>query len=296
MFPFPETKPHYLVRIFDNNHFIMQAKIPVKGQRYFTMIVQGKTLGIFGEEVKLAFMVNPEIPPKVKGNLFEIDFDIRDSTPMGDLLDIAPDLVCEINENYKKILQEREEQKKAEKKKTAEGKTIPVNEPPEEDLFAELGKTEQPQEKKDQVPVEKKDERSIGEKILSEAYSATKSGLKLSHALRELKEQTNPTYQKQLITECLDICQKYPKLLWWLPKHLGIDLEVKAVISQQFIWRFGIMPSYYFSQSNAPIVEKTFARPPEKPSLINAIVMIVALCGGFATIMFVLYLLLHRGS
>jgi hypothetical protein len=89
----------YRIRIFDHGHHIKTVKIKNRGQDYVTVVVKGKDYGFLGEEIKLAFMINPEITPRYFGNVMELDYDVRDATPLGDLFDLCPDLVHDLNKS-----------------------------------------------------------------------------------------------------------------------------------------------------------------------------------------------------
>ena len=101
----PETQGmKYRIRVFDHGHHIKTATVKDRGQDRIDLVVKGKDYGFLGEEIKLAFMINPEIPPRFFGNVQEIDFDVRDSTQLGDLFDICPEIVEHLNQTLYNIL------------------------------------------------------------------------------------------------------------------------------------------------------------------------------------------------
>jgi hypothetical protein len=88
----------YRIRVFDHGHHIKTATVKNRGQEYISLVVKGKDYGFLGEEVKLAFMINPQIPPRYFGTTAEIDYDIRDATQLADLFDLCPELVYKFNQ------------------------------------------------------------------------------------------------------------------------------------------------------------------------------------------------------
>lgn len=243
----------YRARIFDHKLHIATVEVPDRGQRYITVTVKKKTLGIFGDETKLAFMINPDIPPKLFGGYIqEIDFDIRDSGQLGDLLDIAPDLVYEVNENYRVIQEERERMKKGSDIESILERIKPVT---------ALTEPEEGAVKTEPKPVPKKP-------------GLLRTVNKLSDTLEALKHSVDGPDKNKLIKECLDLCLIYPSWLNWLPKYLKIDQEIHAICSQTKIKRYGVIPSYYIAQSNAMISEKVLARPAQKPGWQDVIILL----------------------
>jgi hypothetical protein len=265
----------YRIRIFDNGNFIQSAEVPDKGQRSIKMTVHKEWFGL-GEKTKLEFMINPEIKPKVfQGKIMEIDFDIRDSVQLADLLDIAPDLVYSINEKYrnkKGMEREREQVINAEFdiKDALEGDDKKSN--PLSDTITKI-----PQEEEDE-----EDDRAIdtlirGAKAVGEILPNIPLIGRISTVPENKKEQN--------IQKCLELCAQHPKLLYWLPKYLKIEPEIHAIVSQSRIYRTGIMPSYYFAQSGAQIAEKVLARPKEQTgwqqvALIGIVVLAVIIVFG----------------
>jgi hypothetical protein len=239
----------YRVRIFDRGIHIRTLEVPDRGQRKIEVTVKGKTLGILGEETRLAFMINPEIPPKLFGGFVqEIDFDIRDAAQLSDLLDLIPDFVYGINENYRAI-QEMRESPDIEKLAEPAPAEVPVIEPTQP---TEAGTEEKPEEENKPLPPPPKKPGLI------------RTGKKLADTLLALRNAQFDAEKNRLIRECLELCMIYPKFLYWLPKHLKIEQEIHAICTQSRIKRTGVIPSYYIAQSKAMISEKVLARPPQK--------------------------------
>lgn len=287
----------YRARIFDHNLHISTVEVPDRGQRYITITVRKKTLGIFGDETKLAFMINPDIPPKIFGGFIqELDFDIKDATPLADIVDLIPDLVYEINENYKLIQEEKEKA------------ILEMKEKPGIESIIEPLPTPAPEETKEEanegtketvVPVEEKIEETKESKEVKkpEPPSPKKPGIlitssKLLDILTRLKNEGDGPEKNKTIKECLELCVLYPKLLYWLPKHLKIDQEVHAIVSQSRVKRVGVLPSYYVNQANAMIAEKVLARPAPKPGWQDVIIIIAV----FAFIIGFIALILHAAG
>jgi hypothetical protein len=242
----------YRARIFDHNLHITTIEVPDRGQRYVTIVVKGKQMGFKGEETKLAFKINPDIPPKIFGGFIqELDFDIKDSCPMADLVDVVPDLIYEINENYKVM---------AEVKKD-EGIESLMEPAPAPD-----GTTEKKDDEK-KAPAPKKP-------------PLIRTARKLYDILNQIKSADYESEKRALIKQCLDLCQEYPKLIYWLPKEMTIYQEVNAIVSQSRIKRNGVIPSYYIRQSNAEIAEKVLQRPQTKTGW-EQVVLILGVIIGF---------------
>ena len=51
----------YRARIFDNGIYLKTIETPDVGQRDITSLVKAKKFGIFGEEVKIKFIINPKM-------------------------------------------------------------------------------------------------------------------------------------------------------------------------------------------------------------------------------------------
>ena len=251
----------YRIRIFDNNIFIMSAEVADKGQRKFEVTVHKGTLG-FGEKVKLAFMLNPKIKPKIfDGKIFEVDFDMRDSVQMGDLMDIAPEVVREVNEVFYK--QRLAENRKEEDVVDAEYSVKNVD-----DLFEDEPPKTTPKPA-DEIEFEDEDKR-----IIDTILNTGKDTINAVTGLRKLK-QVEGKDKKQKIQELFNLAARHPKLLYWLPGRIDIEPEITALVSQSMIYRTGIQPSYYIAQSNAMISEKTLARPKEQTGWQQVVMMAV---------------------
>lgn len=245
----------YRVRIFDHGHHIKTVTVPNRGQDNVKVVVKGKDYGFLGEEIKLAFMINPEIPPHYFGNIAEIDFDIRDSSQLADLFDLCPDLVYELNEKYAKTLQtlrqddnvinaEFTEKKETETKET--GKAY--------DISSAIDALTDPVSE----PLPQAKPKSVVESTIYTAKT-TFRGITLLNKIKKA-----PDDQKQeLIKKCLNFCSlpENQKALKWLPKRLHIEPDIMSVVSQIELDGVGIMPMYYTKQSAAEIAEKMLARP-----------------------------------
>ncbi len=248
----------YRIRVFDHNLHIRTVEVPDRGQRYINIVVIPKNMMIFGEETKLAFMLNHDIPPKIFGGfIMEVDFDIRDSVPLADLVDVIPDLVYEINENLKESEKAYEE---AQKDNSIEALTEAVP------ALVDDGTTEKKEPEK-KAPAPKKP-------------GLIPTALKLHRLYQQIKSADYESEKRTLIHKCLDICQDHPKLLYWLPQEMKIDQEVKAIVSQSRVKRLGIIPSYYIAQSSAQIAEKVLQRPQTKTGW-EQVVLILGVIIGF---------------
>ena len=253
----------YRARIFDHDLFLFSVEVPARGQNKIEVTLSKKILGFIGEEIKIGLMINPEIRPKLFGGYIqEIDFDIRDAAQLADLLKIMPDFVYKINADYK-LIKEMQDTPGIE----ALTEPLPVSVPLPD------GTTEKPEDKKT-PPAPKKP-------------GFIKTSQQLMDIIAALKQSENPEKAK-LIKECMDACSIYPSFFYWLPHYLGIDQEIKAIVSQTKIMRVGIMPSYYIKQSNAQISEKVLARPPQKQGWEQVILVIGVLA--FALVLFGLFL------
>src|SRR5208282_740948 len=80
------------LRIFDQGHHVMTATVEDRGQRDAKVIVKKKDYGVLGDETKIAFIIDPDVPCKYFGNVQERDYDIRNSAQLADLMEICPDL------------------------------------------------------------------------------------------------------------------------------------------------------------------------------------------------------------
>jgi hypothetical protein len=307
-----QMKGHrYRARVFDHGIFLLSVEVPNRGQRYITVTVKKKALGIFGDESKIALMINPKIQPKIFGMVHEIDFDIRDATQLADLLDLAPDLVFEINEKYVEIDRILKEEKLLKERAiTVDIKPIPDPEinralfeeekaAPENNTSASSGI---PQPLPAQGPVEPSaapvEIKEVVKKKLDRAAENTRNlkqgvteGLKLIKTLKELKALPENAERKKLISDCLDLCAKHPKYLYWLPEYLEIDKEIHAIVSQSVIRRVGIIPSYYQKQTAAEISEKMLSKPAPKGEWQQVVLIGIIIMGIVGTIGLFVWLL-----
>ena len=230
----------YRARIFDNGIYLKTIEVPDTGQRDITSLVKAKSLGIFGNEVKVKFIINPKIRPKLFGGYIqEIDFDVRDAMQLADLFDLLPDYVCELEETFKKLVELRESS----------------------GIEALAEPTPEPEQSKDGTTETKDGEKKAP---APKKPSVFKSGAKIAQNLLALREAIDDKERRKLISDCLDICKDHPKMLYLLPHEMKIDQEVRAICAQTIIARTGVMPSYYFRQENAQVSEKMLAQPPQK--------------------------------
>jgi len=251
----------YRIRIFDNNNFIMSADVPDKGQRKFEVTVHKGTLG-FGEKIKLAYMLNPKIKPKIfDGKIFEVDFDIRDSVQLGDLMDIAPEVVKEVNETFYK-------QRLSENRLKDDIQDAEYSVKNADDLFEESEKPVTPP--KPAIELEEEEDA----RIIDTIFTAGKDTINAVNGLTKLK-QVEGKDKNQKIQDLLNLAARHPKLLYWLPGRIEIEPEITSLVSQSMIYRTGIQPSYYIAQSNAMISEKTLARPKEQTGWQQVVMMAI---------------------
>jgi len=261
----------YRARVFDHNLYLFSVEVPDRGQRYITVTVQKKIIGLFGEEKRIALLINENIHPKLFGGFVqEIDFDIRDAAQLGDLLDVVPDLVYEINQNYKVIQEVRKDEGMG---SLMEPQTVPEVSPAPTD-----GTTEKKEDEKKAPAVPKKPGLIITSAKMLETISA-------------LKNTVDGIEKHKIIRECLDLCLLYPKFFYWLPNYLKIDQEVHAIVSQSRIKRVGIIPSYYIAQSNAMIAEKVLARPAAKQGWEQVVIIGIIAAAILGTLGLVVYAL-----
>lgn len=275
MFPFKDNTVRYRIRVFDHGLHIKTAEIEDRGQPYITLVVKPKKLMLFGEEVKLAFQINPDIPPKIFGNILEVDFDIRDSTQLGDLLDITPDLVFQVNEGYQKIYESKKLWKES---KTDEEFIMNFTEPA-------------PESSPTPTKTDDDDEETPAKKIVL----GIQDSIRVMQILKELKKvDSSQAEKKKKIEEALNLCTKHPKLLYWLPKRLNIGQEIHAIVSQSRIERVGIKPSSYTAEVNSRHVEKTLARPKEGNEMWNTILIIAVMAIAALAMVAIVYFLTHH--
>jgi hypothetical protein len=245
----------YRVRIFDNGIYIKSVKVPNKGQLHFPVTVHAKMAG-FGEKTRMEFMLNPKIHPHIfNGNIFEVDFDIRDAVQLGDLLDIDPTLVFEINKKYLDDVKKKQPQ--------VINADITVNE--ENKVDDSLLEEEKPAEEKKESEEEVEDEKRPIDTVIETAKTASDiAGIALPYLPVIRKFQTEKTQED--VTKVLALCAKseaHRKLLYWVPARMNIEPEIHQIVSQTVIYNTGISPSYYKAQSDAPIAEKMMSRPKE---------------------------------
>jgi hypothetical protein len=221
-------------------------------------------------------MINPEIKPKYFGNVAEIDFDVRDSTQLGDLLDLCPDLVARLNrelwkthESLKKIdnvieaefTEKKETEGKEKEKGISDESLIALTDPvPEKIVPIEPEKTD----------LEKKIEKIPGVRPITHTLDVITSiphnvhvNIEGASRLLDINYITDDRKKQDLIKKTLAFCSlpENQKCLRWMPKYLKIDPEISAIVSQIELDGIGVMPMYYIKQSGAEISEKIFQRP-----------------------------------
>ena len=270
----PETQGMQVrVRIFDHGHHIKTVTVKNRGQDYVTVVVKGKDYGFLGEEIKLAFMINPEIPPKYFGNIMEIDYDVRDSTPLGDLFDLCPDLVHDLNRSLHKTLDALKQEKSNVIEAEFTEKTQEKGEETENDesLIALTDLLPDPvkEPEKEKTDLEKRVEKIPGVVPVTQFLDVvTNIPHNVTTNMRGvnilLKIGAAPDEEKQeLVIKALDFCSLpgNQKCLRWLPRHLHIEPEVSHILSQIELDGVGVMPMYYVKQTTAQISEKMLERP-----------------------------------
>jgi hypothetical protein len=274
----PETMGmRYRIRVFDHGHHIKTATVKNRGQRRIDLVVKPKDWGFLGEEIKLAFMVNPAIPPKYFGTIQEVDFDVRDSTQLADLFDICPDLVYELNQNFHDILTELKKQKDKKEGKVADAEfTVKDQDPQKEFADESMIKaltdpipTKGDPGKEILSPLEEKIQKVPGVMPITRSLDAIVStGHKFRTELKGVNLLIGINYaedseKQKLMQKALDFCMQpgNEKTLRWLPKYLHIEPEIMALVSQTELDGVGIMPMYYIKQSSAEIAEKMLTRP-----------------------------------
>lgn len=293
----------YRIRVFDHGHHIKTATVKDRGQDHIDLVVKPKDYFILGEEVKLAFMVNPEIPPRYFGNTQEIDFDVRDSTQLADLFDLCPNLVYQLNQNLHDTLKALKKDTDiidaefTEKKEEETGKTViddnltALTDPiPEKD----------PPVQKELTDLEQKAMKVPGVKAITHTLDAValikynfQTNVKAASMLMDINYASTNQKQQELMKKVFEFCMTpgNQKCLRWLPKYLHIEPEVTAIVSQTELDGVGIMPMYYIKQSAAEIAEKILQRPkqPEdwKTTLIYGAIALAIL---MLTVFFVLKL------
>ena len=252
----------YRIRIFDNFLHITSIEVPEKGQRYVTVTIHKELFGL-GEKTKLAFEINPKIKPKMfGGNVMELDFDIRDAVPLADLLDILPEYVVNLNDNYRKSKEVIDVQ--------------PIEKPELEKIVDQIQSEPEPE----------------SERRIDTVITAVKSAADNLNAIMTVKDSKD----KEKIDKCLALCKKYPKLLYWLPEKMDIGQEIHGIVMQSAIYRVGVLPSYYIAQANAMISEKTLTRPEKKEGW-EQVALILGVIGLIVVgIIVTVYFLTHPGA
>ena len=304
---FGEPGMQYRIRVFDNGHFIRSALVKDRGQRRIDLIVKPKDLGFLGEETKLSFMINPEIPPRYFGNIQEIDYDIRDSTQLADIFDLCPELVEEINENlYKTIrtLTQKDDHIVLEatftEKTETEGKEKEID--PRIEVLTDPVPDPVHVQKRELSESEKKIEKLPGVKGATKALSTIATfphtvktsfrGIRLLNQIRYAED----TEKQDLMKKVLNFCQEpgNAKCLRWLPKHLNIEPEIMAIVSQTELDGIGVMPMYYIKQSSAEIAEKMLQRPKTPEDWKTTALYIIGILGVLVIFAVIIYFLVKR--
>jgi hypothetical protein len=304
LFGDPETQGMmFRIRVFDHGHHIKTATVKNRGQDRINLVVKPKDYYFLGEEVKLAFMINPEIIPHYFGNVAEIDFDIRDATQLADLFDLCPDLVYSINKTFHQRLTElkREsnnvqdaeftEEKETKEEETGQDKSLEALTDPIPDPVIEP--------EKELSGLEKSAEKIPGVKTVTKGIDAVvniprtvRTEIQAYRYLYEISKAGEKDNQ-ELVRKALDFCMQpgNAKCLRWMPKYLHIEPEIMAIVSQTELDGVGIMPMYYIKQSSAEISEKMLTRPKTVEDWkVTLIYGAIALCFLLATVFFILKL------
>lgn len=261
----------YKIRIFHDNYHVKTVTVRAKGQRFITVLVENP---IIGKKEKLAFMIPHDIKPFVfRGSELEYNFDIRDATPLKDLTDLYPDFVHDLSEDLKTLFPP--------KKNTIEDLY-------EDDMVVDADfikidseKEEPKKEEPEQKPTEPLSEQAktvIVKKKVESAVQVTKDSTNLLKEIIRL-HLADDVKKRDKIKEIMNICARYPKLLYWLPSAMNLDKEIYSLVSAKAIYRTGIMPSYYAAQSGALISEKVLERPKEAPSWITVALVGIIIFG-----------------
>lgn len=249
----PETQGMtYRIRVFDHGHHVKTATVKNRGQDRVELVVKPKDYGFLGTDTKLAFIINPDIKPRYFGNIMEIDFDVRDSTQLADIFDFCPDLVKSLNQQYYDTVMALRQGSKnnvveAEFTEKEEKESEETSQTDDDPALTALTDPEEPKEKPIPQP-------GLGDTILLNI-----EGYRRLEEIRKAPELE----RQELVLKCLEFCSRpgNEKCLRWLPKHLHIDPEVTAIVSQTELDGVGIRPMYYIKQSAAEISEKMLARP-----------------------------------
>lgn len=274
----------YRVRLFDNENFIRSYSVPDKGQKKFTLTVHKDLYG-FGEATKMDYMLNPKIKPKQFGRVLEVDFNIRDACQLGDLLDVDPDFVYSVNKNYKEKKNLRDRMRDTAQVQDAEYNI--KDDPLMEDAKEPAGPT------KNVDPITDEEEDNTYAETVVKGVKDLVDTAATVYPFMPIpgKQELSDKQKEELIPKCLMLCQKHPKLLYWLPDKLSIGPEVHAVVSQTMVYSVGVDPSYYNKQSGAQIAEKLLTKPKEAKGWQDVVIMAIAVIGILGTIGLVVYLL-----
>lgn len=251
----------YRARIFDNGIYLKTIETPDVGQRDITSLVKAKKFGIFGEEVKIKFIINPKIRPKLFGGYIqEIDYDVRDAMQLADLFDLMPDYVCELEDTFKQNIKTFEEAK---------------NDPGIESLTEPT-----PASVPEGGAETKESDKKVVSPTMPKKPGIIKGSAKIASCLLALREAIEDKDRRKIISDCLELCKDHPTMFYLLPHEFKIDQEVRAICAQTVIGRTGVIPSYYTAQSNAPIAEKVLQRPQIKTGW-EQVVLILGVIIGF---------------
>lgn len=289
----------YRIRVFDNGHHIKTATVAARGQERINLVVKPKEYFFLGEEVKLAFIIDPKIRPHYFGRIMEIDFDVRDSTQLADLFTLVPDLVQQVNENYYNILKAIKDENDKNNStidaeftdKTDQGLsesimalTDPVNDPVPE-VLPEKTAIEKKLEK---IPGVVRTSHAI--ETIAKSLSNVATDMKGLQLLYEISSEKKDEKKQELIQKTLDFCQKpgNEKCLRWLPQRLKIEPEISAIVSQTELDGVGILPEYYIKQSTAEISEKMLARPKQVDDWKTTAIWIIGIIAVLGLVIFLL--------
>jgi hypothetical protein len=297
---FGDPRMQYRIRVFDHGFHIKTATVPNRGQDRITLTVKGKDFGLFGEEIKLAFMINPAIPPRIYGNIMEIDFDVRDATQLGDIMDICPDLVYELNEEFAKTYESLIRNKNNVLDAEFTEKTQTEGEKEEKELDDILNALTDPLPPKDNdpektlSPLEEKFEKIPGVKgatRIAESIAEVPGNIKKNRKARKMLadiEASKDHEKNEKIRKALIFCSLpgNQKCLRWLPKRLKIEPEVMAIVSQMELDGVGISPMYYIKQGAAEISEKMLTRPKSPEDWKTTAIIIIGIIGALGIVMF----------
>ena len=266
----------YKIRIFHDHYHIKTVTVKAKGQRFVTVVVESP---LIGHKEKLAFMIPHEIKPFVfKGKDLEYSYDIRDACPLTDLTDLYPDFIEHISADLATLLIPE----KSTIEDLYENMVIDVEakEIKKEEGTADPAEPPKPDSPPPPAPAPVKKE-NVAVKVTKDSGTLLKEIVRLRLA--------DDTKKQAIVKKIMPLCARHPKLYYWLPKALEIDMEVIAICSAKGLFRIGIMPSYYWAQSTAMISEKILQQPKEQPSWVT-----VALVGVIGIIIIAILFLATR--